>query len=217
MRLAFGDCVFDSGTREVFRGGRLAPVSPKAFQLLELLIERRPNAVSKEELYRLLWPATFVSEANLPNLIAELRGELGDDARAPRFIRTVPRFGYAFSGEGGPEILVGGSASSDIVYKLAWADREIALIEGENIVGRERDVAVWVDVHSVSRHHARIVVSGSAATLEDLGSKNGTFLKGETVTSPRILSDGDALRIGTVEMTVRRYVRGASTESARSR
>jgi DNA-binding winged helix-turn-helix (wHTH) protein len=216
MRLTFGRCLFDSGTREVSRDGRPVAISPKAFQLLEILIERRPNAVSKEQLHELLWPKTFVTDANLPNLVAELRSGLGDDARRPRIIRTVPRFGYAFSGEAGPEPGQGAPAPEHVVFRLLWADREIALREGENILGRERDAAGWIDVYSVSRRHARIVVSGETATLEDLGSKNGTFLQGEAITKPCPLSDGDRLRIGTVEMTVRRYVGGVSTQSVRS-
>ena len=74
-----------------------------------------------------------------------------------------------------------GPASANVVFKLLWKDREIALAEGENILGRDRDVAVWIDVHSISRHHARIIVSGDAASLEDLGSKNGTLLMGKSV------------------------------------
>ena len=214
MRLTFGDCVFDSGTREISRGGRTAPISPKALRLLEILVERRPNAVSKEQLHELLWPSTFVTDANLPNLIAELRAALGDDAQKPRIVRTVPRFGYAFCAEAAP---VPSGPGRPAVFKLLWADREIALQEGENILGREREAAAWIDVHSVSRHHARIVVSGDRATLEDLRSKNGTFLKGEAVTKPRALSDGDRVRIGTVEMTFRRYAGAVSTQSVRSR
>jgi DNA-binding winged helix-turn-helix (wHTH) protein len=212
MRLFFADCVFDSGTREISRGGRTARISPKVLRLLEILVERRPNAVSKEQLHELLWPKTFVADANLPNLVAELRAGLGDDAQKPRIVRTVPRFGYAFCAEAAQ---VPSGPGRPAVFKLLWADREIALQEGDNILGREREAAAWIDVHSVSRRHARIVVSGDQATLEDLGSKNGTFLKGEAVTKPRPLVDGDRVRIGTVEMTVRRYVGGVSTQSVR--
>jgi hypothetical protein len=179
-------------------------------------MDKRPNAVSKQDLHRFLWPDTFVSDANLPNLVRELRGALGDDAKEPHIIRTVPKFGYAFTGEAaleGPS----GPAATDVVFKLLWKDREIALAEGENVLGRERDATAWIDVHSVSRHHARIRVSGDAATLEDLGSKNGTFLGGEPVQAPRSLRDGDRIRIGTVEITFRRYVENVSTESVRSR
>jgi DNA-binding winged helix-turn-helix (wHTH) protein len=213
MRLTFGRCLFDSGAREVSRDGRPVAISPKAFQLLEILIDRRPNAVSKDELRELLWPNAFVSDANLPNLVAELRAGLLDEARNPRVIRTVQRFGYAFCAEAVP---VPSEPGRPAAFKLIWADRAIALREGENLLGREPDVAVWIDVYSVSRRHARIVVSGDRATLEDLGSKNGTFLKGEAVTRPAALSDGDRLRIGTVEMTVRRYAGAVSTQSVRS-
>jgi DNA-binding winged helix-turn-helix (wHTH) protein len=211
MRLTFGRCLFDSGAREVSRDTRPVAISPKAFQLLEILIDRRPNAVSKDQLRELLWPNAFVSDANLPNLVAELRAVLLDEARNPRVIRTVQRFGYAFCAEAVPS-----EPGRPAAFKLIWADRAIALREGENLLGREPDVAVWIDVYSVSRRHARIVVSGDRATLEDLGSKNGTFLKGEAVTRPAALSDGDRLRIGTVEMTVRRYAGAVSTQSVRS-
>src|SRR5262245_10361523 len=95
MRLAFGDFVFDSDTRELLRGGDRVTLSPKAFQLLEVLIENRPRALSKSVLHDRLWPNTFVVEANLSNLVGEIRHALGEDSRTPRFVRTVHRFGYA--------------------------------------------------------------------------------------------------------------------------
>ncbi len=217
MRLGFDDYVFDGETREVLRGETAVHLPVKTFRLLELLLESRPKAIPKEKLMEALWPGVFVAEGNLARLVAELREAIGDDAHEPRFIRTIHGFGYAFAAEVAPGASFPRSTSADSVFKLLWRDREIALREGENILGRERDAAAWIDVHSVSRHHARIVVSGDTATLEDLGSKNGTFLKGESVTAPRPLRDGDQVRIGTVEMTFRRYVGGVSTESVRSR
>ena len=98
MRLLFGDCTFDSGARTLTRGGEGVHLSGKAFQLLELLLAARPNPIEKSELFAKLWPDTFVSEANLASLVKEIRAAIGDDARAPRFVRTVHRFGYAFSG-----------------------------------------------------------------------------------------------------------------------
>src|SRR5262245_61158566 len=95
MRLAFGDFVFDSDTRELLRGGDRVTLSPKAFQLLETLIENRPRALSKSVLHDRLWPKTFVVEANLSNLVGEIRHALGEDSRTARFVRTVHRFGYA--------------------------------------------------------------------------------------------------------------------------
>jgi FHA domain/Transcriptional regulatory protein, C terminal len=209
MRLTFADCVFDSGTREISRGGRTVPISPKALRLLEILVERRPNAVSKVQLHEILWPSTFVADANLPNLVAELRAGLGDDAQKSRIVRTVPRFGYAFCAEAAP---VPSGPGRPVVFKLIWRGREIALDPGANVLGRDPLCVACIDVGSVSRRHARIVVLGDTATVEDLGSRNGTFLKGQVVVSPRVLSDGDNVRIGTVEMTVRRYVGGVPTE-----
>ena len=214
MRIRCGDCILDFGTREILRGKSPIPVSPKAFALLELLAERRPNAVSKEEIHRTLWPDSFVADGNLANLVTELRDALGDDSRT--IIRTVQRFGYAFSGDAEADAGSVRPAQSDVIFKLVWGDREILLQEGENILGREREAVAWIDVHSVSRRHARIVVTGDRATLEDLGSKNGTFLRGAAVETPSVLKDGDQVRIGTVEMILRRYVGGVSTESTRS-
>jgi len=218
MRIRFIGCIFDSDTREVVRDGELVPLSPKAFQLLDILIRERPKAISKERLHEELWPATFVSDANLANLVADLRAALGDDAKKPHIIRTVQRFGYAFTAE----VEKMASAASEAagrhaVFKLIWGDREIALKEGENILGRDETAVVWIDVYSVSRQHARVVVSGESATLEDLGSKNGTLLRGKKVEGRAPLQDGDEIRIGTVPMTLRRFSPGVSTQTARSR
>jgi TolB-like protein/Tfp pilus assembly protein PilF len=98
MRVLFGDCTFDSDARTLQRGSETMRLSGKAFQLLELLLAARPNPIAKEELFAKLWPDTFVSEANLASLVKEIRAAIGDDARAPRFVRTAHRFGYAFSG-----------------------------------------------------------------------------------------------------------------------
>jgi DNA-binding winged helix-turn-helix (wHTH) protein len=199
MRLRFGDCEFDSDTREVFRGGRRIHISPKAFDLLATLIERRPKAISKDQLLGLLWPDTFVSEANLPNLVADLRESLGDDSHEPRIIRTVPKFGYAFSAEMATE-----SPRPDaLAFRLIWGDREIALHRGENVIGRDDGVILWIDDNSVSRRHARIVVDEQEAVLEDLGSKNGTLLRGERVESPARLVDEDLITIGPASITFR--------------
>jgi DNA-binding winged helix-turn-helix (wHTH) protein len=216
MRLAFDGNLFDGETREFFRGGRAVHLPVKTFRLLELLLESRPRAIAKEKLMETLWPGVFIAEGNLARLVAELRGAIGDDAHEPRFIRTIHGFGYAFAGDAEP-ISPRVEPVSGAVFRLLWKDREIALREGENILGREREAAAWIDVHSVSRRHARIVVSGERATLEDLGSKNGTFLRGRPVTKPTPLRDGDAVRIGTVEMTLRRYAGGVSTETVGGR
>ena len=216
MRITFSGCALDSESREIFREGTPVSLPPKAFQLLEILVRNRPKAVSKAVIHADLWPGTFVSDANLANLVAHVRAVLGDDARRPRIIRTVQRFGYAFVASV-EEASASAGDPETVTFRLIWGDREIALRPGENVLGREPGAAAWIDVHSVSRRHARIIVSGDAATIEDLGSKNGTFLGEKAVTTPRPLSDGDHVRIGTVEMVLRRFIGGISTESVRSR
>jgi len=213
VRLRFGDCVLDPGTRQVFRNGRALPLPPKVFQLLEALVAERPKAISKAALHERIWPDTYVADANLTNLVADLREALGDDAKEPRLIRTVQRFGYAFQAEAVAESSP--TIRKPSVFRLTWGDREVSLHEGENVLGRDRDAVLWVDVYSVSRHHARIVVAGDDATLEDLGSKNGTFLRGTPVVGVTPLRDGDEIRIGTAMLVLRRFV-GASTRTARS-
>ena len=99
MRFRFGECVLDSETHELLREGRAVRVSPKAFHLLSALIEKRPRALSKDELHAALWPKTFVADTTLTSLVKELRAAIGDVADAPRYVRTVPSFGYAFSGD----------------------------------------------------------------------------------------------------------------------
>ena len=87
MRARFDAFVLDSASRELLREGRGVAVSPKALDLLILLVDGRPRALTKGELHERLWPDTFVVDANLSNLVAELRAALEDNAREPRFIR----------------------------------------------------------------------------------------------------------------------------------
>ena len=94
--VSFGSFVLDLDTRELRRGSESVPLSPKAYQLLEVLVVNGPKALSKSALQEQLWPDTFVLDKNLVNLVAEIREALGDNATDPRFVRTVPKFGYAF-------------------------------------------------------------------------------------------------------------------------
>lgn len=214
MRVTFEECVFDSDTRQVLRDSRVVPLSPKAFALLEILIEKRPKAVSKAELRERLWPATFVADANLANLVVELRAALGDSARKPRILGTVQRFGYAFRAEANEAAArTPAKSSSAITYRLIWGPREIALDPGENLIGRDRDSVVWIDDASVSRRHARIVIGDAGATLEDLSSKNGTRLREKKIAAASRLSDKDTIKIGPASLVFRVFKRTASTVS----
>jgi DNA-binding winged helix-turn-helix (wHTH) protein len=210
-RLRFGDCLFDSETREVSRKGHPRALSLKAFRLLEVLLERRPRAVSKAELHEVLWPETYVSESSLARLVAELRACLGDDARSPHLVRTVHGFGYAFSGEA-VEAPRSHRAGERPACRLLWGERVIPLPEGEHLVGRDDEAVVCVVSPKVSRRHARFVVTRDGATIEDLGSRNGTFVRGERIEGARRLADGDEILIGPVLLRFRSGS-GRSTET----
>jgi DNA-binding winged helix-turn-helix (wHTH) protein len=217
MTIRFGDFVLDSATRRLLRSGGEVHLSPKAFMLLSLLVENRAKAMSKADLQAALWPSTYVLETNLASLIAELRRALDDSAEDPQFIRTVPRFGYWFVGL----IAAGASASATpdpamVRCWLIWEARQVALAQGENVLGRAPDAHVWIDATGVSRRHARITISGSDATIEDLGSKNGTYVRGEQVTAAQRVVDGDQVRIGSVVMTFRVPPPPHSTETVES-
>jgi DNA-binding winged helix-turn-helix (wHTH) protein len=200
VRLRIGDLTFDAASRQLLRGAAEVHLTLKAFDLLRLLIDRRPSAVSKEEIQTHLWPTTFVSEANIPGLVTEIRTALGDTARTPRFIRTVHGFGYAFCGTVTP---VGATAPArPSRYSLVWEAVHFQLFEGDNVVGRDRDLALSFDSTSMSRRHCVIKVTGDAVTVEDLESKNGTFVRDERIAAPVRLVAGDQIRVGTIVLVL---------------
>jgi DNA-binding winged helix-turn-helix (wHTH) protein len=212
VRIVFGPFILDLDTRQVTRGGREIHLTTKAFDLLGVLALDRPKVLSKAVLQERLWPATFVAEANLPNLVAEVRHALDDSARAPVYIRTAHGFGYAFCCDAvvtGPRDLAAGTGSC----WLEWDGRRLALAVGEHVIGRDPDVEIRVDQSTVSRRHARLVVTTEGALLEAFVSKNGTFLGSERVSAPVPLTDGDAIRVGSVQMTFHVRTSVASEET----
>jgi DNA-binding winged helix-turn-helix (wHTH) protein len=195
MRVTFGDFTIDTDERRVMRRGEEAHVSPKALAFLELILDRRPAAVSREEIYECLWPKTFVSESNLASIAAEVRQALGDDARKPRYLRTVFGFGYAFIGEEGHE------SASRAKARLVTSSGELPLIEGATTLGRDTPILSLDD--AVSREHARVLVTGDRVTIEDLGSKNGTYVGGKRIAHSVDLADGDEITIGRTHIILR--------------
>ncbi|HXW06406.1 MAG TPA: FHA domain-containing protein [Vicinamibacterales bacterium] len=215
MQVRFGRFTLDTESRQLRHGDTERHLSPKAFELLRLLIECRPAALSKAQLHERLWPSTFVSDATLTSLVAELRSALGETSRRSRFVRTVHRFGYAFKGaviEPQTRPAPGDRPRCWVI----WDGGQVSLDEGEHLLGRDRDVAVWLESPTVSRHHARIRIGGHTATIEDLGSKNGTYLRGERLAEPSILTDGDELRLGSVPLKFRLLGITSSTQTHRS-
>jgi DNA-binding winged helix-turn-helix (wHTH) protein len=214
MRVQFGNITFDTESRQLVRAGAPVHLSPKAFDVLCHLVERRPKALSKTELFELVWPGTFVVEANLTVLITELRRALGDDAHAPRFVRTVHKHGYAFCAD--VTELAARPPGRDVLRTwLVWNDRVLPLTEGENVIGRDPSCSVWLDQPGVSRRHARVVVKDDCAEIEDLGSTNGTFVCETAVTGRRQLRDADVVQLGSVDLQYRTWSPSRPIETER--
>jgi DNA-binding winged helix-turn-helix (wHTH) protein len=213
VKFRFGPFTLDGDTRQLTSGGREIHVTPKAFELLAALILDRPNVLSKAALQERLWPKTFVAEANLSNLVAEIREALGDPARAPAFVRTVHGIGYAFCGDATVLPRARESRVDRPACWLEWGRRRFPLSVGQHVIGRDPDVEVRLDASTVSRRHARVVVTAEGAVLEDFGSKNGTFHGGQRVTSPVVLGDGDVIGIGSLLVTFHTHAGVGSTET----
>ena len=212
MPLRFGDFELDDDRRQLLRSGEPVPLEPKAYALLTLLVERRPRALSRAQIRDAVWPGIFVSESTVNQAMNNVRRALGDDARRPLFVRTVHGFAYAFCGEVHPEAPA--IVARHSAMRLVWGDRGLRLAPGENRIGRDLAAGVHLDAASVSRFHARIVVEESGASLEDLGSKNGTRLNGEPIRGVRTLRDGDAVRLGDVRLLFRSLPADDPTASA---
>jgi DNA-binding winged helix-turn-helix (wHTH) protein len=182
----FGEFTFDSGSRLLVLGETRQHLSPKAQQLLQLLLMARPRALSRQDLYDALWPSTFVCETNLASIVNEVRRALGDDARAPKFIRTVHGFGYAF----GAEVAVMAPVTAQA--RLMCAGMSYPLYKGENSIGRSPDSHVVLSDGTISRRHAAITIhdDGDTCFIRDLESTNGTYVDGQRIGSKQVLVRG---------------------------
>jgi DNA-binding winged helix-turn-helix (wHTH) protein len=219
VRTNFGPFTLDPATRQLLEGGRAIHLSPKAFDVLQLLLDARPTVVPKADLHDRIWPGTFVVDANLAVLIGEIRKALADSAQTPRYIRTVHKVGYAFCGDAADDAGTARPGGAGSRYWLAWNDRTFVLSAGDNLIGRNPECGIWVDAAGVSRRHARLRLDteSGAAAIEDLGSTNGTFVNETRVESPVTLRDGDTVHLGSVPLTFRAWLadRSRSTERIR--
>lgn len=170
------------------------------YELLEVLVKRRPAVVTNNELDELLWPDVYVARTSLTRLVSELRSVLGDAPRESRIIRTAYKAGYAFCAEV-TNLPAAGSPLASI--EVLWMKQSVPLTDGEHIAGRDVDCSLVIDGTTVSRRHARITVAGGAATIEDLDSMNGTFVNGTRITAPARLGPGDEFALGTEVLRVR--------------
>src|SRR6185436_16947332 len=98
-RIDFDPFCLDLAGECVWRGSQAIKLRPKAFAVLDYLISRPGQLVTKEELLAAVWPETFVGEAVLKVTVRQLRDALADDSKSPRYIETAHRRGYRFIGK----------------------------------------------------------------------------------------------------------------------
>ncbi|HSK08986.1 MAG TPA: FHA domain-containing protein [Vicinamibacterales bacterium] len=205
----FGVFDLDPRTGELRKRGLRVHLQEQPFQVLTLLVERAGDLVTREELQKRLWSdSVFVDfDQGLNKAVLKIRLALGDSAESPRFVETLERRGYRFIANVDwlPAGQVPGEAPrlpQPIVARLTMGDRTFALAEGAHVIGRDPSAAVWIDATVVSRNHAVLVVRRGVLTVEDLGSRNGTFVNRARVSGVVTLSHGDEIRIGTIPLSL---------------
>jgi len=210
VNVRFGPFELDVDRRQLHRGTGDIHLTPKAFDLLALLVAEAPRGLRKEELHQRLWPGTFVADATLVGLVKEVRRALQDrDATSP-LIRTVHGVGYAFAGT---IERAGTNVPPAIGRWLVVGRRRIPLPDGEHVIGRDPAVAIHVESPDVSRRHALLVVTEGTVVIEDLSSKNGTKLNDTAIAGRVTLHDGDRIQLGPTVIIFRTSGSGLSTET----
>lgn len=205
MGVRFDSFELDASRRLLFRDGRAVHLQPKAFDLLKLLVDAAPRVVAKSELHERLWPNAVVTDSMLVYLVKEIRRALDDRGRTDPLIRTAHRVGYAFDAP------ITRATGATLSRWLVAGERRIALAAGEYLIGRDPEADVVLEYSTVSRRHARLVVTEAGAALEDLDSKNGTKVGGTRITDAVTLHNGDCFACGQVLVTYRESSSGMPT------
>jgi DNA-binding winged helix-turn-helix (wHTH) protein len=208
MAFRFGAFLYDPVGRGLTRGVAEIPLTHKSRELLLLFLHNPGRLLTRDEIVERVWPDVAVTDDALRFQVAELRRAFG--AKGDDFIRTLRGEGYrweeAVAAAADRPVRIPGDGASPTLpprFRLVLDTREIQLLEGENVIGRDPGAALWIDHPSVSRRHARIVVQHGKAMLEDLKSKNGTHVNAKPVSGRVKLTDGDEVRIGPETMVFR--------------
>jgi DNA-binding winged helix-turn-helix (wHTH) protein len=210
MAFRFGAFLYDPVGRGLTRNGVELPLTHKSRELLLLFLHNPGRLLTRDEIVERVWPDVAVTDDALRFQVAELRRAFG--AKGDDFIRTLRGEGYRWEepvsavADRPVRFPAGGDGAGAPLpprFRLVLDTREIQLLEGENVIGRDPVAALWIDHPSVSRRHARIVVAQGKATLEDLKSKNGTHVNAKPISGRVKLADGDEVRIGPETMVFR--------------
>jgi DNA-binding winged helix-turn-helix (wHTH) protein len=179
-------------------------------ELLILLLEQPGELVTREAIQRRLWTDdVFIDvDQGINTAVNKVRQALSDDPSEPRFLQTVIGKGYRFVGPvkritDDAVVARAPAAPSSTECAVVWQGRSIPLADGVNVIGRDSEATVLIDSSTVSRKHAQIVVSGSVATIEDLGSKNATHVNGQRLKGRVRLADYDVIQVGPATLTFR--------------
>ena len=206
-------------------------LEPKAMKVLLCLADRAGEVVTRQALVDNVWATEFISDSTLTHTVADLRRALADDARAPRFIETIPKRGYRLVAEMVADSLPNAAADGRRRVRVPLAviigervrvsnreasilsdhflflgDQEIPLTDRTIFFGRGEEADIQILVPEVSRCHARIEIESVAVMIEDLGSKNGTLVNNEPIDRRFELASGDAISIGPTTLVFRSLV-----------
>jgi DNA-binding winged helix-turn-helix (wHTH) protein len=194
----FGGFELDVAAYLLRRGRQRVRLERIPMEVLILLVSSGGALVDRASIRSALWGSdVFLDHDSAINTaIRKIRQVLGDDPDEPRFIETVVGKGYRFIAP--IDRLARGRAPH---FRLARGTQEFALNSGDNVLGRDPGARVYVEHPSVSRQHARISIDGDRAVLEDLKSRNGTFLEGKRLAAPTEIHNGAVIALGPITLT----------------
>jgi DNA-binding winged helix-turn-helix (wHTH) protein len=204
----FGGFELDLMAYALRRGDVRVKLEKVPMDMLILLVRKAGTLVGRDEIGAVLWkPDVFLErDAAINTAIRKVRRALGDVVEQPQFVETVVGKGYRFIAPVEPRTARPGSSSAR--WRPAFSScvltrgkREYTLDTGENVIGRDPAAQVYVNHASISRRHARISISAHQAVLEDLDSRNGTFVDGRRVEGPLEIRDGAIIGLGPITLT----------------
>ena len=212
-----GDWTVEPTLDRITRDGQEVRLRPRAMDVLVCLAVEAGKLASKQDLIDAVWRTEFVSDHALTQVIAELRTALGDNARDPSYIENIPRRGYRLVATVTPAaVSVGPVSKVSVPFTLEGLEGNYSLAPGPNVIGRSEDADISIDRTEASRYHAKISVEGTNAVIEDLNSKNGTFVNGKRLDQPTPLSNGDEIWIGRGVAHYRFLIEGEPTVTEHS-
>jgi len=206
-----GDWLVQPRLNLLKRGEDAVRLRPRTMDVLTYLAARPGEVLPRAALVDAIWQRRFVADSVLTRVVFELRQALGDDPDQPRYLETVHKRGYRLIARVRRLPRPAGAERRPSPFVLAWRGEETPLVEGETVIGRAEDAAVRIVSEYVSRRHARVTVRDQRAVIEDLESKNGTYVGGARLQGELELHPGDRIVVGPAALVFRRVDASGST------